>query len=227
MIEPLHRRPPGARRDSPPAPLASEGGDRSLHVSVSSPSSLARRGPGGGVFAFLSLVAISACATLDQESPIGQNLPSSGVGPFQVLSQMQVEPADVAPYVFLWPGQSPMEPCALPQSTDTTTPALFMYLDGQGSKGTVIARTRADDGISFYGDTVDEANHSSHKPPVVLSPSLAWEGMNVSGPSVMRQGSAIWMYYAGDGGIGLAKSSDGLTFTKTGSPVLAPDASAS
>ncbi len=177
-------------------------------------------------FLRLSLVAVSACATLGQESPIGQNLPSSGVGPFQVLSQMQVQPADVAPYVFLSPGQSPMEPCVLPQSTDAASPALFMYLDGQSSKGAVIVRTRSDDGVSFYGDSADESNHPTHKPPVVLSPSLAWEGTSVSGPSAMREGSEIWMYYAGDGGIGLAKSSDGLTFTRTGAPVLAPDASA-
>src|ERR1700691_4904188 len=138
-----------------------------------------------------SLLAVSACATLGTQSEVGQNLPSSGVGPFQSLAQMQVQPADVAPYVFLSPGQSPAEPCVLPQSTDATSPALFIYVDGQNGKGTVIVRTRADDGISFYGDSTDLANHPTHKPPLVLAASLAWEGMNVSGPSVLRVGSEI------------------------------------
>jgi len=176
--------------------------------------------------ALVALVGASACATLATQGQIGQNLPSSGVGPFQALTQMQVEHADVAPYVMLEPGQTLTEPSVLPASGDLSSPSLLMFVVAQGSKGTVIERTSSGDGVSFYGDTADEERNPSHRPPVVLSASLAWEGVSVSGPSVMRVASEIWMYYAAGGGIGLAKSSDGMTFTKTGAPVLATDAGA-
>jgi len=182
-----------------------------------------------GLFPLSSLAALagaSACATLATQGQVGQNLPSSGVGPFQALTQMQVEHADVAPFVLLEPGQTLTEPSVLPESSDPSSPSLLMFVVGQGGKGTVIQRTSSEDGVSFYGDTADEERNPSHRPPVVLSASLAWEGVGVSGPSVMRVASEIWMYYAAAGGIGLAKSSDGMTFTKTGAPVLASDAGA-
>jgi hypothetical protein len=175
------------------------------------------------------LLSLCACSTLATQGAIGQNLPSSGVGPFEALSQMQVVPADVAPYVCLEPGKNLSEPSVLPATSDDSTAALLAYVVSPGPQGQVIARTRSDDGISFYGDTADLSNHASHQPPVVLSASLPWEmgkTSDVTGPSALRVGSQIWLYYAASGGIGLARSSDGLTFTKTGAPVLAPDASA-
>jgi hypothetical protein len=91
----------------------------------------------------------------------------------------------------------------------------------------VIVRTRADDGRSFYGDTVDQQNHPANRPPVVLHASQPWEGANLSGPSAIRVGSEVRLYYAAVGGIGLAKSTDGgLTFQAQPQPVLAPDPSA-
>ena len=174
------------------------------------------------------LVLLCACSTLATQGAIGQNLPSSGVGPFQPLSQMQVVPADIAPYVCLEPGKNLSEPSVLSATSDDSTAALLAYVVSPGPKGQVIVRTRSDDGISFYGDTADLSSNPSHRPPVVLSASLAWEmgkTSDVTGPSALRVGSQVWLYYAASGGIGLARSSDGLTFTKTGAPVLAPDAS--
>jgi hypothetical protein len=61
-------------------------------------------------------------------------------------------------------------------------------------------------------------------PAVVLAADRAWEGTDLAGPSAVRVGPQLWLYYAGAGGVGLAVSDDGLAFTKTGAPVLAPDA---
>jgi hypothetical protein len=90
----------------------------------------------------------------------------------------------------------------------------------------VIVRTRADDARSFFGSAADNetAAHPAHSPAVVLVADRAWEGADIGGPSALRVGSGVWLYYAGAGGIGLARSSDGLTFVKTGPPVLGPDA---
>jgi hypothetical protein len=172
------------------------------------------------------LLCVGACSTLATQGTIGQNLPSSGVGPFQALAQTQVAPADVAPFVCLEPGQNLTEPSVLPATSEAGGAAVLVYAVGQGPGGQVIVRTHSDDGVSFYGDTADQSTHPTHKPPVVLAASLAWEKTDVTGPSALRVGSQIWLYYAASGGIGLAQSSDGREFEKTGAPVLAPDPSA-
>src|SRR5258708_28263137 len=58
---------------------------------------------------------------------------------------------------------------------------------------------------------------------VVRRAEQHWEGSDVDGPSALRVGGEVWLYYGGAGGIGLARSIDGLLFTKTPGPVLAPD----
>jgi hypothetical protein len=107
---------------------------------------------------------------------------------------------------------------------DEARMSVYLYAVETTTIGTltsdVIVRTRADDARSFYGTALDP---SGVTPPVVLSPSLAWEGANLQGPSALRVGSRVFLYYAAQGGVGLAISADGLTFTKNPDPVLAPD----
>jgi len=173
------------------------------------------------------LLALAACGTIGSPGGGALGLPSSGGGPFQALDQNQVAPQDVAPFVFRNFGQPHRDPCALAATGDPSSTEVFLYVVVSGSKGDVIARTRADDGVSFYGDTGDLLSNPTHKPPEVLAASLAWEGSDLSGPSAIRVGSQIWLYYAAAQGIGLATSSDGLTFTKTGQPVVGVDHGAS
>jgi hypothetical protein len=82
-------------------------------------------------------------------------------------------------------------------------------------------RSRADDGRSFYGTSAD----MGRSPPVVLRPDAPWEGGALSGPHVLRVGDELRLYYGAAGGIGLARSSDGMAFQKAPGPVLASDAS--
>jgi hypothetical protein len=60
-------------------------------------------------------------------------------------------------------------------------------------------------------------------PSVALRTDAAWEGGKISGPSAAWIGGELFLYYAGAGGIGLARTKDGATFTKEPAPVLAPD----
>jgi hypothetical protein len=53
---------------------------------------------------------------------------------------------------------------------------------------------------------------------------LPWEGASLTGPSVLRVGSTMYLYYAGAAGIGLARGASGLAFEKEAAPVLSPDA---
>jgi hypothetical protein len=71
----------------------------------------------------------------------------------------------------------------------------------------------------------ETAAHPAHAPAVVLVADSAWEGADLAGPSAVRVGEQVWLYYAAAGGVGLARSDDGLAFTKEQRPVLASDAS--
>jgi hypothetical protein len=60
------------------------------------------------------------------------------------------------------------------------------------------------------------------RPITVLEPGAAWEGGTVGQPAAVRAGGEVRLYYAGKGGIGLARSRDGATFTRAPGPVLGP-----
>jgi hypothetical protein len=174
------------------------------------------------------LVLAASCATLGGQSNEGVNLPSSGVGPFRALTAAELALAAIPPNVLSDPSGAYSEPSAVAAGDDPTSAAVWMYAVGQRGGASVIVRTRADDGRTFYGDAADNADtsHPRHIPPVVLQADQAWEGSGVSGPSALRAGGQVWLYYAATGGIGLATSADGLTFAKRMEPVLAIDASA-
>jgi hypothetical protein len=165
------------------------------------------------------LLALAACGTIGSPGGGAENLPSSGAGPFQGVDTMQLAPQHLAPFVLRNIGHSYLEPSVLPATGDPSSTQVLLYV----VEGSAIIRTRADDAVSFYGDSADVQTNPTHKPPIVLSASLEWEGQSVSGPSALRVGSEIWLYYAAAQGIGLAKSSDGRSFTKTGQPVLGLD----
>lgn len=57
----------------------------------------------------------------------------------------------------------------------------------------------------------------------VLEASLPWEQGAVRSPSVLRDGSTVWLFYAAGGAIGAARSTDGVNFNREGEPVLRPD----
>jgi hypothetical protein len=57
----------------------------------------------------------------------------------------------------------------------------------------------------------------------VLEASLPWEQGAVRSPSVLRDGSTVWLFYAAGGAIGAARSTDGIHFDRESEPVLRPD----
>ncbi len=104
---------------------------------------------------------------------------------------------------------------------------VVMYTVAHAGGHDVIVRTHADDARSFYGALADNENddiHPVHTPPQVLVADASWEGKDLSGPSAVQVGGAVWLYYAAAGGVGLAQSDDGITFAKFGQPVLGIDA---
>ncbi len=176
------------------------------------------------LFSLVALVAIaSSCATIGSTGQGDVDLPSTGVGPFRKLDTTEL--LGVAPFVLADRVARYREPSALAVTPGDGSANVFLYavaeqVDAMMNVTHVIVRSRANDARSFYGTSDD----GGHKPRVVATPDAAWEGASLGGPSVLRVGSQIWLYYAAAGGIGLARSDDGLAFRKEAQPVLAPDA---
>jgi hypothetical protein len=170
----------------------------------------------------VSGLAAGACATLGTPSGGDRGLPTANMGPFRELTK--VEEPNVPSFVFDSPTYQFREPSALAvDPSDRKSMDVYLYtvatMTSDAGMFDVLVRTRAADARSFYGTSQD----SPHIPPVVLSASLPWEGTNLAGPSALRVGAEVYLYYAAAGGIGLARSADGLKFTKEPSPVLVPD----
>ena len=162
----------------------------------------------------LALVAlVGACATSGAEGEGDRDLPSAGVGPFRKLADAEV--LGIAPFVLEDRDARYREPSAVAGAEGVVLVAVASAPGGRD----VIVRTRAEDGRSFFGTTGD----GGRRPPIVLAPELAWEGTALSGPAALRRGEEWLLYYAGAGGIGVARSRDGVSFTREPSPVLAAD----
>ncbi|CAN5211397.1 hypothetical protein BH09MYX1_BH09MYX1_58390 [soil metagenome] len=166
--------------------------------------------------AVLALLPL-ACATLGGDGRGDVDLPTSGVGPFRKLGSGEVQ--GTAP--FLLDDQVAHWRDAAALSLGGTAVALYAVVDRDvaGESRQVIVRTRSTDGRSFYG------GRGGQIPPVSILGDAPWEGKVVSGPSPLQVGSETWLYYAAAGGIGRARSSDGIAFTKDAQPVLPNDAS--
>lgn len=158
------------------------------------------------------LVALS-CAATGASGEGDRNLPTVGVGPFRKLGVDEV--TGIAPFVFDDRVAIYREPAVLAEGDST-----ILYVVAKQTGTDVIVRTRADDGRAFYGSSSDFGK----VPPVVLAADRAWEGLSLSGPFALRVADGIALYYAAAGGIGVAKSADGITFQKEPTPVLVRDA---
>src|SRR5579883_1509957 len=152
----------------------------------------------------LALVLLAAaCGTLGNVGHGDANLPFVA-GPFRALSDAELLPVQISPYVLYAETSNYREPSALPASADASSAAVVLYAVAASGGHDVIVRTHADDGRSFYGTSEDNAN-GVHAPQVVLKADQPWEGSDLSGPSALVVGQETWLYYAAAGGIGLAK----------------------
>ena len=157
----------------------------------------------------LMLALVSGCATLATAHDESGTAPSAGIGPFRKLTGTEVK--GVAPFVlddFVAQYQDPEASTAAEGGVDLFAAATE---DAEG----VIVRTRATDARSFYGGGGDYA----HTPLTVLRPSLAWEGKRLFAPCVVQRDGSRWLYYASEGGIGVAREA-GPAWEKVPSPVL-------
>jgi hypothetical protein len=165
------------------------------------------------------LLVLVACATTGADGEGDRNLPTVGMGPFRKLDPEEVR--GIAPFVLDDREALYREPAVLGEEGTST---IFLYAVARQADGKdAIVRSRAPDGRSFFGTSF----HGGRRPKVVLTADAAWEGSAVGGPSVIRANGEVLLYYSAAGGIGLSRSSDGLTFRKEPAPVLVRDPNAS
>jgi hypothetical protein len=165
------------------------------------------------------IVLAAGCATGGSPGQGDVDLPNAGVGPFRKLDPN--ETLGIAPFVFDDRRAVFREPGALVRGAGENGPEVWLYAvaKDQTTGKDVIVRTHATDGRSFYGTT----QHGGHAPVVVLTPTEPWEGDALAGPAPLEAGGEIFLYYAGKGGIGVARSTDGIHFRKEGGPILSRD----
>lgn len=77
--------------------------------------------------------------------------------------------------------------------------------------------------LGFAGSTrpfpADELTWTVDAEPA-LSPELDWEGAGLGAPELVVQDGAWLVYYAAEGGIGHARTEDGVTWTRLADPIL-------
>lgn len=167
--------------------------------------------------AILLSVLVLGCGTLATEAGDSDaERPNALAGPFRLLAADEIDGLD-APYVLKKKFSDFREPTALADDPAEVLGATTMYALRTEAGSSAIYRFLAPDGRSF-SETPAPAT------PVLVA-DAAWEGASLDAPEAARVGDELWLYYSAEGGIGTARSSDGVSFTKLGA-VLTPGGAA-
>lgn len=165
---------------------------------------------------------VGSCATVDDAGGGDLALPNAAAGPFRELEHDELGNNRAAPNALKNDDHLPRDPSVLDADGDLETFASVGYVahtepfDGlpdPAAPPNAIARYLAPDGRSFERTF-----------EIVLEPALDWEGGVVGAPCALAVGGEVWLDYGTAGGIGLARSNDGLDFRREAEPVLGPDA---
>jgi hypothetical protein len=167
----------------------------------------------------IALLAAS-CATLPEPVAGGDNLPNAGEGPFRALVMGELSATlNLSPPYGLDDLNHYAHDIAVLRVGEGDSLEVVAYVAAAGGSfpppktpTSTIVRYGAHDARSF--DYVH--------PSVVLSADTPWEGGVIGSPAAVRAGGTVLLWYSAAGGIGLAKSTDGTSFTKVPGPVLTP-----
>jgi hypothetical protein len=171
--------------------------------------------------AFASLLGLAACATLAESASTSSNLPNSDAGPFRATVAGEIGQPAAAPNAVDDDLSYSRDPSVVDLDGDPSTLAVAGFFSCDGPPGYMVP-SPGDPSVAIV--RYDAADGRSFQRPatLVLSASEPWEGGTMGQPSVLLVGGVFWMYYAAAGGIGLARSPDGLVFTRVPGPVLGP-----
>ncbi|HEY4118440.1 MAG TPA: hypothetical protein VGM56_11320, partial [Byssovorax sp.] len=165
------------------------------------------------------LVLVVGCATLAESPGGGDALPNASAGPFRATVSGEIGNSRAAPNALEDLNDLSRDGFVLDLDGDPTTLSVagFFASNPRGT-GPVADPTDPPTAIERY-DALDGRSFANAS-EVVLSASAAWEGGTIGAPDAVRMGDEVFLYYAGEGGVGLARG-DGHHFTREPAPVLA------
>lgn len=155
------------------------------------------------------LCLVFGCATLAAEGRGDVDLPNTLTGPFRALKRAKTCDGDVCTGINELPAGVPNGVVDYPANPPSRSPSVLplgglrvaMYA-ARGTPSDRIARMVSADGRTFV------------EPLDVITIDAAFEGKSIGDPCALFVGQSVWLYYATDQGIALARSTDGITFTK-------------
>lgn len=162
----------------------------------------------------LLLVALPACGLgwIDGVDDRTAGLPTSGAGPYRRLDVDDATPA--------------LEPVVISDRNANLEQPTALARDGGGFRVWFSRIPDADPTAAEidYAEAPSPHDLVDVGPMRVLAADQAWEAGGVASPSVIADGDELVMYYQAGGAspsIGVARSPDGVTWTKASAPVLA------
>jgi hypothetical protein len=173
----------------------------------------------------LAPMLLGACATIPEPVAGSDNLPSANEGPFRALvtgelsSTLNLNP----PYGLDDLNDYGRDIAVVRASSDPSSMSVVGYVAAAVTVGGMSPTSTSPTASIVRHDALDGRSFALSG-TVVLTPDAPWEGGVLAAPAAVKVPGATLLYYAAAGGIGLAKSADGTTFTKVPGPVLAPDA---
>ncbi len=146
--------------------------------------------------------------------------PNAIAGPFRPIADAELPDSNAAPNVLAGGGDDNdhtedndrrfREASAVSLDASKLPGATALYVVAGPAGQGAIYRFEASNARTFDKDSGE----------LVLEVERPWEGDGLSEPSVHLVGDEVWLYYGAEGGIGFARSSDGVTFTRETEPVL-------
>jgi hypothetical protein len=172
--------------------------------------------------ALAAIAALPACATLPESAGGSNGLPSANAGPFRALVASELGGFRVAPNGLEDDNDYGRDPAVIRADDASSSMAVFGYVAAAAEEnGQLPVPTSPTRTITRYGAL--DGRTFDNSALVVLTADQPWEGGLLAAPAVIRVGGELFLYYAAAGGVGLARGTDGTTFTKVTGPVLAPD----
>ena len=159
--------------------------------------------------AIAGLYLLAGCATLASEGRGDVDLPNTLTGPFRALKRAKTCDGDVCTGVNELPPGVPNGAVDYPGNPPSRSPSVLvlgglrvaMYA-ARGLPTDRIVRMISNDARTFV------------EPQDVITINAPFEGTTIGDPCALFVGAAVWLYYGTETGLALARSNDGLTFTK-------------
>lgn len=168
----------------------------------------------------LAALPLASCATLADAAKGDTDLPNAGAGPFRAVKKGEL-------------GLSLVAPNAVDDGTTLTRDAAILDVDGDPATFEIAGYFAASASgaaidappVAIRRGTSADGRSFERKTAVVLEVTEPWEEGTIGAPSVVATSGEIRLYYASGGGVGLARSADGVAFTKEPAPIFEAAAS--